>query len=121
MKKIKQSFALITLIILTISCSNSDDSVNSTTTSTIIGKWAFGPIHPDCGTRNSIEFSNTNVFYEHHYSGDCELTSYPGSFTKNGDILMIDGKEKVILELTSTTLKLFDKVDNVTKIYDRVN
>lgn len=123
MKKIKQNLALFALVLLIISCSNgsSGDSSNSSVSSTIIGKWAFGPVLSGCNTRNSIEFKNTNVYYEHHYSGNCQLTSYPGSYTKNGDILMIDGNENVILELTTSKLKLFDKNDNETEIYDKVN
>ena len=119
MKKLKQILILFLLTTLIISCSSSSSSEDNSTP-TLTGKWAFGP-DTGCGGRNSIEFKNTNVFIEHHYNGNCSLSNYNGVYSRTGDIVTINGTEKVIVELTTTSLTLYTPSNENTKTYDRVN
>lgn len=118
MKKLKQISILCFFTLLLVSCSNSD-SPNNSSEPTLQGRWAFGE-DLGCG-RNSIEFKNTNVFIEHHYNSNCSSTPYYGEYSHSGDIVIINGTDKIIVELTATTLILFNPDNDVTSNYDRVN
>ena len=117
MKKLKQILTLFTFTLLLISCSSNPSS--NATTPTLQAKWAFG-MDTGCG-RNAIEFKNTNVFIEYHYDGSCVFVPYYGQYSRTGDIVTINGVENIIVELTSTTLKLHQINNNSTKTYDKIN
>ena len=118
MKNLNQTVILFLLVLLTISCNN-DDTSNSSNTPNPKGKWAFGEDY-GCG-KNSIEFKNTNVFIEHHYNANCSSTPYYGEYTLVGDIVTINGTEKIIIELTNTILILYNPINDITSTYERMN
>ena len=121
MKSILKKIIFIVLFSSFIACSSDNSSTNSNTTS-IIGKWAYGPAR-SCGLRNYFELKPNNVYIENHYSNTCVLSSYYDEYQLTGEneITFFGNIVNNIVELTPTKLVLYDPSTNETTTHDRIN
>ena len=119
--KLTALFLLVTLSFT--SCNKSDDN-GVTTSGNIVGKWIFfkeGTLvngqevltdyqhEAGCG-KNNIEYKANGISTYTEYNPNCVVSMFNGTYTKNGDTLVvIDGGYTItytILQLDSTTLKV---------------
>lgn len=112
-------FSVLTMGLVLTSCSD-DDNKGNDTSANLEGKWEFTREadvidgqeewadyeHMAGCTKDYIEVTAT-VVKDFIYDGaECTETVYEDAYVRNGNMIVMDGVQMEILELTSTKLKI---------------